>query len=93
VIKKCKLWFEITSSFIDEVELDVVPLEICKMVLGSPYLYNRKVVFYGEQNKYHIFKDGIEFIVRAHQMKTNLIVFTARNMKMLVNSSIQKSHR
>jgi hypothetical protein len=59
------------------------------MVLGSPYLYDRKAIFYREQNKYHIFKDGIEFIVRAHQMKTNLIVVTTGHMKMLVNASIQ----
>jgi hypothetical protein len=87
VTKQCKLWFEITSNFIDEVELYVVPLDICGMVLGSPYLYDRKAIFYMEQNKYHLFKDGIEFIVRAHQMKTNLIVVTT--WKMLVNASIQ----
>jgi hypothetical protein len=89
VTKQCKLRFEITSSFIDEVELDVVPLDICGMVLGSPYLYDRKTIFYREQNKYHIFKDGIEFIVRAHQMKTNLTVVTTGHVKMLVNASIQ----
>ena len=47
----------------DEVELDVVPLEICGIVLGSPYLYDQKAVFYREQNKYHLFKDGVEYIV------------------------------
>ena len=47
----------------DEVELDVVPLDICGIVLGSPYLYDRKAVFYREQNKYHLFKDGVENIV------------------------------
>jgi hypothetical protein len=87
VTKQCKLRFAITSSFIDEVELDVVPLDICGMVLGSPYLYDRKAIFYREQNKYHLFKDGIEFIVRAHQMKTNLTVVTTGHM--LANASIQ----
>jgi hypothetical protein len=48
VTKKCKLQFVITSSFIDEVELDMVPRDICGMVLGSPYLYDRKVIFYRE---------------------------------------------
>jgi hypothetical protein len=36
VDKKCKLRFEITSNFIGEVELYIVPLDICGMVLGSP---------------------------------------------------------
>jgi hypothetical protein len=48
VTKKCKLRFEITTSFIDEVGLDVVPLEICGMVLGIPYLYEKKAIFYRE---------------------------------------------
>jgi hypothetical protein len=43
VTKKCKLRFAITSSFTDEVELDVVPFDICEKVLGSPYLYDRNV--------------------------------------------------
>jgi hypothetical protein len=77
VTKQCKLRFAITSSFIDEVELDVVPLDICGIVLGSPYLYDRKAIFYREHNKYH----GIEFIVRVHQMKTNLSVVSTEQMK------------
>jgi hypothetical protein len=38
VTRKCILKFSITANFIDEVELDVVPLDICGIVLGSPYL-------------------------------------------------------
>jgi hypothetical protein len=67
----------------------VVPLDICKMVLGSPYLYDRKAIFYREQNEYHFFKDRIDFIVRAHQMKMNLIAITTGHVKKLVNTSIQ----
>lgn len=55
----------------NKVELDVIPLDICGIMLGSPYHYNRKAVFYMEENKYHLFKDGVEFIVRAHHIKTN----------------------
>jgi hypothetical protein len=63
VTRKCVLKFAITEKFRDEVELDVVPLDICGIVLGSPYLYDRKAVFYREQNKYHLFKEGMEYIV------------------------------
>jgi hypothetical protein len=59
VTKQCKLRFAITSSFIDEVELDVVPLDICGIVLGSPYLYDRKAIFYREHNRYHFSKMGL----------------------------------
>ena len=37
VTKQCNVRFAITSRFIDEVEFDVVPLDICGIVLGSPY--------------------------------------------------------
>ncbi len=87
VTKKCVLRFAITEKFIDELELDVVPLDICGIVLGSPYLYERKAVFYREQNKYHLFKGGVEYIVRAHRMKTNLALVATNQMKMLVNAS------
>ncbi|XP_057844927.2 uncharacterized protein LOC131054430 [Cryptomeria japonica] len=41
VTKQCKIRFAITANFVDEVEADVVPLDICGLVLGSPYLYDR----------------------------------------------------
>jgi hypothetical protein len=87
VTRKCKLRFAITANFVDEVELDVIPLDICGIVLGSPYLYDRKAIFYRQENKYHLFKDGVEYIVRAHTKKMNLSVINAGQMKRLVNVS------
>ena len=40
VTKQCDLNFAITSKVVDEVEFDVVPLDICEIVLGNPYLYD-----------------------------------------------------
>jgi hypothetical protein len=87
VTKQCKIRFAITTKFFDEVELDVVPLDICDIVLGSPYLFDRKVVFYREENKYHLLKDGIEYIVRAHRIKTNVSLVSTGKMKRLVSAS------
>jgi hypothetical protein len=56
-------------------------------VLGSPYLYDRKAIFYRRENKYHLFKDGVEYVVRAHTKKMNLSVINAGQMKRLVNAS------
>ena len=70
--KKCILWFAIIAHFFHRVELDVVPLDITRIVLGSPYLYDRKAIFHRHENKYHLFKDGKEYIVRAHRKKTNI---------------------
>jgi hypothetical protein len=87
VTRRCKLRFAITANFVDEVELDVIPLDICGIVLGSPYLYDRKAIFHRHENKYHLFKDGVEYIVRAHTKKMNLPLINAGQMKRLVNAS------
>jgi hypothetical protein len=87
VTRRCKLRFAITTNFIDEVELDVIPLDICGIVLGSPYVYDRKAIFHCHENKYHLFKDGVEYIVRAHTKKMNLSLINAGQMKRLVKAS------
>ena len=79
--------FSITANFIDEVELDVIPLDICGIVLGSPYLYDRRAIFHHHENKYHLFKNGVEYIVRAHKKKLNLSLVNAGQMKRLVNKN------
>jgi hypothetical protein len=87
VTKRCKLRFSITAIFIDEVELDVIPLDICGIVLGSPYLYDRRSIFHIHEKKYHLFKNGVEYIVRAHTNKLNLSLVNDGQMKRLVNAS------
>ena len=57
VTKHCDLKFAIKYKFVDQVEFDVVPLDICGIVLGSPYLYDRRAIFYREHNQYHLFKE------------------------------------
>ena len=53
----------------------------------APYLYDMKVVFYLHENKYHFFKDGVEYIVRARRKKMNISLVNAGQMKRLVNAS------
>jgi hypothetical protein len=87
VTRICKLRFTITANFIDEVELDVIPLDFYGIVLGSPYLYDRRAIFHRHENKYHLFKNGVEYIVRAHTKKLNLSLVNVGQMKRLVNAS------
>jgi hypothetical protein len=87
VTKQCKIRFAITTKFFDEVELDVVPLEICSIVLGNPYLFDSKDVFYREENKYHLFKDEVEYIVRAHRIKIKVSLVSTWKMKRLMSAS------
>ena len=65
----------------------MVPLEISNIILGSPYFYDKKAVFYFHENTYSLFKDGVEYIVRAHCKKLNISLVNAGKMKRLVNAS------
>ena len=58
----------------------MVPVDICGVVLGSPYLYDRDALFYKREHIYHLKKDGVEFIVRAHRNKNHLNI-NANQMK------------
>jgi hypothetical protein len=86
VTKQCKIKFAITSKYHDEVDIDIVPLDICGIVLGSPYLYDRKSIFYREENKYFFKKDGKEYIVCAHCMKTDRSFVAIGKLKRMVNA-------
>jgi hypothetical protein len=44
-MKYCKINFAISENFIDEVELCVVPLDMCGVDFGSPYMYMRDFIF------------------------------------------------
>jgi hypothetical protein len=87
VSKQCRVRFSITSKLVDEVYLDVVSLDICGIVLGSPYLYERKAVFFHNEKKYYLTKGGVEYIVRSHNMKVNTTLVSAGQMKRLINTN------
>ena len=70
----------------NEVELDIVPLDICGIVLGSPYLYDRKTIFDRAENKYQLPKDGIKYIVKSHKLNNNYTLVNSGQMKRIVNS-------
>jgi hypothetical protein len=45
ITKQCTIKFAISSKYADEVTCDVVSLKECGMILGSPYLFDRKAIF------------------------------------------------
>jgi hypothetical protein len=85
VTKHCKIKFAITSNYVDELELDIVPLDICGIVMGIPYLYDRKSMFYREENKYCFKKYGKEYFVCAHRMKNDRSFAATGKLKRMVN--------
>jgi hypothetical protein len=87
VTKQCRVIFFIASNLIDEVDLDVLSLDICGIVFESPYLYDVKAVFFQHENKYHLTKGGVEYIVRAHSVRVNTTIVSAGKMKRLIKTN------
>jgi hypothetical protein len=81
ITKQCTLKFAISSKFVDEVTCDEVPLNECGMVLGSPYLYDHKAIFYREHNQYHFIKAGKEYVLHAHHLKENQSLQTMEQLR------------
>ena len=65
----------------------MVPVDIYGVVLGSPYLYVRDAMFYRREHKYHLKKEGVEFIVREHNFKSNMDLIVTNQVKKLISSS------
>jgi hypothetical protein len=65
----------------------VVPLSECEMVLGSPYLYDRKAIFYRTKNQYQLTKADKDYVVHAHHVKENKTLQTMEQLKKAVEAS------
>jgi hypothetical protein len=87
VTKQCRVKFYIATKLIDEVDLDVVSLDICGIVLGSPCLYDRKSIFFSHEKKYHLTKGGVAYIVRSHGMRVNTTLVIVEKMKRLIDTN------
>jgi hypothetical protein len=81
ITKQCTLKFAISYKYVDEVTCDVVPLSECGMVLGSPYLYDRKTNFYMTKKQYQLTKAGQDYVVHAHHEKANKTIQTMERLK------------
>jgi hypothetical protein len=56
------------------------------MVLGSPYLYDRKAIFYRTKNQYQLTKAGQDYVVHAHHVKAKKTLQTMEQLKKLVQA-------
>jgi hypothetical protein len=48
----------IVDDYVDEVECDVLPLEVCGLLLGHPWQYDRNAMHAGRANTYSLMHDG-----------------------------------
>lgn len=68
-----------------EVEVDVIPLDVCGVVIGSPYLYIMDAIFKIRANQYQLVKDRKYYDVHAHKKKSNLSLISAHQVRTLIN--------
>jgi hypothetical protein len=69
VRKQCKIKFVVSVDFICEVELCIIPLDVCRVVFGILYMYMRDAIFMQRANQYNIFKGKKSFIFNMHKRK------------------------
>jgi hypothetical protein len=87
ITKQCTVKFAISDKYVDEVICDVVSLKECGIVLGSPYLYDRKAIFYRTKNQYQFTKEGHDYVVHAHHVKESKTLQTMEQLTKAVQIS------
>jgi hypothetical protein len=65
------------DDYVDEVECDVLPLEVCGLLLGHPWQYDRNSIHARSANTYSFMHDGKQRTLkpmRDDQIKSNVVL-------------------
>nr|GEX72044.1 hypothetical protein [Tanacetum cinerariifolium] len=65
VTHRCLVHFSIGNKYTDELWCEVISMDACHILLGRPWLYDRRVKHDGYRNTYTFKKDGVS-ITFAH---------------------------
>lgn len=87
VTKQCKIIFDIDKKIIDEVIVDVIPLDLYGVVFGSPYMYVRDVIFIRKANQYLLVKDGNSYIISSYLGDSNISLVRTNESQKFINAS------
>ncbi|XP_042432727.1 uncharacterized protein LOC122019314 [Zingiber officinale] len=69
VNKRCLVQFSIGDKYKDEVWCDVIPMDVCHLLLERPWQFDRKTQHDGFKNTYAFVKDGKKIILGPSRMK------------------------
>jgi hypothetical protein len=58
VNSRCLVTFSIGKNYQDQLWFDVIPMDACHVLLGRPWLFDRRVMHNGYLNTYSFTKDG-----------------------------------
>jgi hypothetical protein len=65
------------ADYVDEVECDVLPLEVCGLLLGRPWQYDHNAMHAGRANTYSFMHDGKQRTLkpmRDDQIKSDVVL-------------------
>ena len=68
VNEQCNLEFHI-GTYKDEILCDIMPMDVCHILLGRAWKYDRKFVHDGRKNTYSLEKDGRYILCHPWKMK------------------------
>jgi hypothetical protein len=80
VTKQCLVEFKI-GGYKDEILCDFIPMDVCHLLLGRPWKYDRNVVRDGRKNTYTLEKNGRTHMLlpiednKVKEEKRNTIIF------------------
>ena len=58
VNEQCEVEFQL-GKYKDKIVCDVMPMDVCHILLGRPWQYDRGAMFDGKRNTYKFGKDGV----------------------------------
>ncbi|XP_071695421.1 uncharacterized protein [Rutidosis leptorrhynchoides] len=71
VTKHCLVQFSIGKTYKDEVWCEVIPMDVCHLLLGRPWQFDRKIKHDGFRNIYSFVKDGINITLAPLDSRRN----------------------
>ena len=90
---RCLVSFTIGKHYQDEVWCDVVPMDVCHLLLGRPWQYDRQIIYDGFKNTYTFRKDGHKIVLAPLKPTLAPASKPAEQNSLLSKSELEKEIR
>ena len=90
---RCLISFTIGKHYQDKVWCDVVPMDVCHLLLGRPWQYDRKVIYDGFKKTYTFRKDGHKIVLAPLKPEIDPASKLEEKNSLLSKSELEKEIR
>ena len=90
---RCLVSFTIGKHYQDEVWCDVVPMDVCHLLLGRPWQYDRQIIYDGFKSTYAFRKDGHKIVLAPLKPTIAPASKPAKQNSLLSKSEMEKEIR